>query len=361
MGNRTSAGALQERRKMRRIQPARWLALLVVALLSPSAPAAAQGGSAIGNAVIALWSSNSSTAGDIQTMNGRLFGAIVFARVLDVDKRRDTLAAEDRVLQFDLRLPGAGGRLLASFPAAAGGSPRADFITWVNANAGTLVNAFFPTSLSEATSGVDIASNNAQQFLQSIALEGSAPAQPGRRRVSEAGGLFEYESFGGGDRSGFALQGLYKIRRDISVLARYAQQNENETPSSPDVPVTATSSKSINAAVDYHPSRVINEEYDWRVGLDAHTGLFFARSTTMNFGHLDYGAGGWTSARRDFSRVRIGVGSLLGATKDRLPTSFLPDSGDVQALADAFNSRDVQNGMRPTRRSPVTRSTTRRP
>jgi hypothetical protein len=40
--------------------------------------------------------------------------------------------------------------------------------------------------------------------------------------------------------------------------------------------------------------------------------------------------------------VRIGGGTLFGATSEHVPESFLPDSGDVKSLADAFNSRGIQ-------------------
>src|SRR5262245_66217186 len=58
-------------------------AFLGGALLFSSSPAAAQGDSALGKAVVALWNGSSVTAGGLQSMHCRLFGAIVTATATD--------------------------------------------------------------------------------------------------------------------------------------------------------------------------------------------------------------------------------------------------------------------------------------
>jgi hypothetical protein len=330
------------------MKSARCFAFFVVGLLASCSPVLAQGGSAIGNAVIALWNSTSGTSGNVQTMNGRLFGAVVFARVLNGDNITSNLSAQDQVLQFEIR--DRSGRTLIAFPTGQLGTSRDAFTGWVNAHAGELMNAFFPTSLSEALAGRDVASNNSEALLQSVVLGIPTATESGsQRRASAAGGLFEYEGYTGDGRSGSGFQTLVRLPREVSIIARFAQENENESPiAGSDIPVTATSTRSINVAADYHPSRLMNQDYNWRVGVDAHTGLFFARATTMDFGTLNYGGGVWTSVQRDllsrggFRRVRIGGGTLFGATSEHVPESFLPDSGDVKSLADAFNSRGIQ-------------------
>jgi hypothetical protein len=137
------------------------------------------------------------------------------------------------------------------------------------------------------------------------------------------------------------LQGLYKTKWQVSFLARYSRQHENETPITPTIPVAETSTKSIDLAADYHPSKQLDENLDWRVGADAHAGLFVARATVMDFGSFDVGGGAWTSARKDYAHLRIGGGALLGANKSHFPVSFLPESDDVKALAEAFNDRGL--------------------
>jgi len=314
-------------------------ALVAAALLAAAAPAAAQ--SAIGNAVIALWNGTNSSTGNTQVMNGRLFGAIVFAQVQDVDNNKLNLGDRDQVQAFEIR--DRAGNTIIRFPTEQLGTSRAAFTSWVNANAAALVNAFFPTSLSESVSGRDVTANNAQQIMQSVIL--GIPTTPEgagtRRRVSEAGGLFEFEDYRGDARSGSGFQTLVRLPRQVTLLARYTQETENETPIS--VPVTATSSKSFNLAANYHPSIAINDEYDLRVGADAHGGIFVARATMLDFGTLDAGGGVWTSARKDFSRVRVAGGAMFDGTKSHVPVGLLPnEDGDVAALADAFNSRGVQ-------------------
>jgi len=310
----------------------------VVALLAGVIPASAQ--SAIGNAVIALWNSTSGTAGNLQTMNGRLFGAIVFAQVQDGDNNKLNLSDRDQVLAFEIR--DRRGNPIISFPTAQLGTSRAAFTSWVTANANALVNAFFPAGLSEAVSGRDVTSNNAQEIMQSVILgiPTTSEGRAGRRQVSEAGGLFEVEHYSGDARDGSGFQTLVRLPRQVTVLARYTQETENSAPIT--VPVTATSSKSINLTADYHPSIAINDEYDVRVGADAHGGIFVARASTLDFGTVDAGGGVWTSARKDFSRVRLAGGAMFGGTESHVPVGLLPEGGDAAALAEAFNSRGLQ-------------------
>lgn len=329
-------------------------AFLGAALLLSSSPVGAQSDSALGNAVVALWNGNSISAGSLQSMHGRLFGAIVTATVTNGDANPKNLGDLDRVLSFQVRNPLTGK--VVTFPAAAApGSTKSDFVAWVNANSKELINAFFPASLSEAVAGRDAISSNAQAFVESIVLgipTASESGAGGPRRASASGGLVEVEGFSGEARAGSGFQALVKLPRQISLLARYAQETENDSPLDDiqqRVPVTATSTKSINVAAVYHPSRLVNDEYDWRVGVDAHTGFFFAQAATLDLGSLDYGGGVWTSAQKNFlkrggfNRLHLAVGSLFGGTQSHVPLALLPsNSDDTSALAKAFNDRGVQ-------------------
>jgi len=200
---------------IRSFHAARCLALLVVALLAPTSSASAQGNSAIGDAVLALW--NGGTTNGIQTMNGRLFGGVVLAEVKKLDSDPKKLGPDDQVVRFEIGPPGRPPVL--RFPTERLGTSRDAFTKWVKDNAGTLLNIVFPTSLSQSASGTDAASNNAQQFL-GTALGISAATQAGRLRASEAGGLFESERFSGDGRSGFGFQGIYKMGGHVSLLGR---------------------------------------------------------------------------------------------------------------------------------------------
>jgi hypothetical protein len=315
---------------------AQGVAFVVAALFTSVTPAVAQ--SAIGNAVIAMWNSSSGNVGNVQTMNGRLFGAIVFAQVVDGDNNTSNLSDRDQVVAFEIR--DRRGNPIIGFPSAQLGTSRAAFTAWVTAHANELVNAFFPGSLSGAVSGIDATSNNAQQILQGAILDIPTSAEAGRRRTSEAGGLFEVEHYSGDARDGSGFQALIRLPRQVTVLTRYVQETQNTSPIT--VPVTPTSSRSINVEGDYHPSIVLNDQYEWRVGADAHGGIFVARATTIDFGTVDAGGGAWTSARKDFARVRIAGGAMFGGTKTHVPVGLLPDGGDAAAIADAFNSRGVQ-------------------
>jgi hypothetical protein len=260
----------------------------------------------------------------------RLYGGTVTAEVDNRDGQDNELGPDDRILRFEIE----GSGLKRSFPTTADTS-RDEFNRWVKANAEDLLRILFPTSLSEGASGRDAAQNHSQQFLLNTALAVTAVQQAGQPRRSEAGGLFEFEQFDGDGRSGIGLQGLYRIGgAHMSLLGRYAQQNQNEQG-----PFGATTTHAVTIATDFHPSVAVNRTLDWRVGVDARTGLLFSRASNLNFGSLDFGGGVWTSARKDFSRVRIGAGGLFQGSKSYVPSAIVGD--DLEFLATAINNRDV--------------------
>ena len=349
----------------RRIRPVRCLALLVFLLLAMSSSAVAQQKqSAIGDAILAFWGS-SITNGNTQSINGRLFGGVINAQIVNAEgDDPKKLGPNDRVLRFEIGRPGCqvlrvpAGQPEFSvvavttdpqclrFPAEQRGTSRGAFTDWVKENADKLLPILFPTSMSESASGRDAAQNHAQQFLLNTALGTAATGRPGRPRKAEAGGLVEFEQFDGDDRSGTAVQGLYRFQKiHLSLLGRYANQNENEHSISPGsgllpVPVTATKTTSYTIATDFHPSVVVNPSVDLRIWLDARSGLFFAQSA-LDFGSVDVGGGFWTSAQKDFSRVRIGVGGLVQGSKSYVPLGLLGEGDEVQFLAKAFNNGPI--------------------
>jgi len=93
----------------------------------------------------------------------------------------------------------------------------------------------------------------------------------------------------------------------------------------------------VAIGADFHPAVALGHSAV-RVGLNGRGGLIFSSTSGVTFGSMDYGGGAWTSVVKDFSRVRIGAGSILEATKSYVPTSF---AGDMTFLADAINQRPL--------------------
>jgi hypothetical protein len=125
-----------------------------------------------------------------------------------------------------------------------------------------------------------------------------------------------------------------------SLLGRYTEQNENESRLSL-VPVSATSTRSLTIAADFHPSVTVNRTLNARVGVNARGGLLVSRASTLDFGSIDYGGGVWASAGKDFSRVRIGLGGTFQGSKSHLPLALLKEWEEVEDLAREFNTREV--------------------
>jgi hypothetical protein len=149
--------------------------------------------------------------------------------------------------------------------------------------------------------------------------------------------LVEHEWFSAAGVTGNAWQGLYQLDSiPLSFHGRYARQED------------FANTKSVNVSADYHPSWSIRPALDWRVGLDARSGLFYSRSSSadpasgvspFNLGSLDVGGGVWTSTRKDFSRVRLSAATLFQGSKSYVPSSLAGDS--LAFVADAMNSRPV--------------------
>jgi hypothetical protein len=254
--------------------------------------------------------------------DGRLFGGSIAARIQNGDENGDNFSDAD-TMQF-LSIAPAGGGAGLTFP----GGNRAAFENWVQENSGAIMNILFPSSVSAGVLGRDLAQDHSQQLLLNEALE----AVQGNGGARSAGGLLEYEWFERdgslAGESGRAWRGFYQFAgTHLSVEGRYAQQNAD------------VNTRSTTAGVAYRPSIELNPELDWRVGLDARTTLLYSSSRALDLGTIDLGAGAWTSARKDFARVRVGGGAVFQGTKSHVP-SFLAGDG-YSFLADAINDRGL--------------------
>jgi hypothetical protein len=298
----------------------RFLSIGLLALVVGASPASAQTDDAIARAVLAL---RGIPVGGVLPIGGRLFGgSIVNTTIVNGDG--DPLDFTDSdFIQFTIEST-RGPQRSVFCP-----GNRTEFEACVRANAGDLRAILFPGSLSASVGGADAAIHYSQQFLLTTAFGMTTASEGGRLRRAEIGGLFEHEWYSGGDGGGGrAWQGLYQFSDiPLSVQGRYAQQND------------VINTKSTLATVDYHPSVEINPAVEWRLGATARTGVLYAHSSAMDLGSFDLGGGVWTSARKDFSRVRVGGGALLQGSKSYLPAGFAGD--DFDFLAEAINDTAI--------------------
>jgi len=313
------------------VQPLRRALILVAVILAAAAPARAQ--DSLGDAILALW--NSVPDGKNRVVDAALFGAKVHIIVDGGDRALDKKSLRDTDYVSDFSIQRNGQTLTFA------GTGK-DFKQFVHDKAQQLVSQYlFPTSISESVSAKDAAQNQAQQFLLNTAIAVAAARETGRQTRAGTGGLFEVENLSSSDaalgisRSTLAFQGLYRIQgAHLSVTGRYSQQLEDTTERT-----SSTLTRSLSLATDFHPSVVVNDSLDLRIGIDARSGVLITRASTLNFGSIDYGGGVWTSARKDFSRVRIGVGSLLQASKSYVPGSY--GGEDLQMLATTINQSAI--------------------
>jgi hypothetical protein len=196
-------------------------------------------------------------------------------------------------------------------------------------NTRTLIDILFPGSLSASLAGRDLSQLFAHQFLQTTAFGMTAVSEAGKVQRAEVGGLAEHEWYTSADGySGRAWQGLYQFNGTaLSIAGRYAQQDD------------ALRTRSTSVAADFHPSVGIGANDAWRVGLTAHTSLSYSRSTDLDLGSIDVGAGAWSSVQHDFSRVRIGAGGIFQGTKTRVPLAIAGD--ELEFLAQVLNERGI--------------------
>jgi hypothetical protein len=300
--------------------------VLVSALLISAAPAFAQ--NSIGDAVLALWSGAGDAA--VQTVDGRLFGGSIQATVRNLDGRADRLGAADEVPEFRI----SRGTTALVFPGALDPS-RDAFNRWVDANASGILALLFPSSISESLTGRDTAQSHSEQFLLTTALAATSARRSAAIDRVAAGGLFEFEQLSTPGQSGRAWQGLYRLDGiHTSLQGRVTQQKENVGA------LRQTGTNSFTASADYHPSLALAAPgFDVRLGVDARGGVLYAHGDTLDFGTIDLGGGVWSSATKDFEKVRVSGAALVQGSKSLAPTGLVGD--DLRFLADAVNDRGV--------------------
>ena len=305
--------------------------LPIVALLATPSLFAQESGS-LAKALLALRTLN----GNVSTINGRLYNGRIDSSITHLGGTVNEVLAGDAIA---FTVSDRSGRLPSVSCGTASAPLRKDsFDACVRANVDPIVKILFPASLSLAASGKNAGQNHSQLFLLTTALGLATPTGESRRR-SDIGGLVEHEWFSDESLSGHAWQGLFQFNRiPLSVHGRYARQQD------------AVDTGSLTASVDYHPSWVIDATnlLEWRVGFDARSSIIYSRSSSLDsgpgispldLGSFDVGGGVWTSARKDFSRVRVSGATLFQGTKSQMPASLAGD--DLGFVAQAMNQSPV--------------------
>jgi hypothetical protein len=284
---------------------------IAVAAATPATAQTPASLSGLGDVILQL--ARSTPTASQQRILDQLFSGRIDATIVDADGNNTNFEGTDLIL-FALSPVSRNG-----VPVTTTGT-RADFNRFVEANADAILAILFPGSLTESTSGIDVAQGHAQTFLLSTAL-----AAGSRGAI---GGRIEFESFEVEGGSGKSIQGLYRMR-DIAIEGRYAQLSNS------------LSTKSTNVGVNYHPSWVRGDsENEVRVGGDGYFNALFSRSRSLDLGSFDYGAGVWASGRRSFEKVSLSFGGVLLGSKTYIPLGLIGD--DFELVARSFNDRSMR-------------------
>jgi hypothetical protein len=310
------------------------LCLVAAAGLLAAAPAAFAQGSTFSQAVLSLPSRRTPAGREVD--DARLFAGRIRAVITDqtgiVDDFDDADLIAFRIVPRDASIPTPSG---VGFTRDFVGT-RVQFEEWARANAADLLRVLFPAGLSSGAAGRDVAGFYAQQFMLTTILDTDETQTRGR---FGAGGLFESEWLrrdgrASGD-SGWGIQGVYGLSHTMSLQARFGRQQES-------LRTTAT-----NVAFDYHPFIERGTTTKIRVGTSMRGGFLYSSSRSasalepdpLRVGSIDYGGGGWASARRRFSQLTVGGGAMLQATKSYTPPG--EDGTFRNAFANALNDRGV--------------------
>jgi hypothetical protein len=248
------------------------------------------------------------TIGNITTINGNIYGGVIRTTVVDRDQNDQNFTNADlAVLSLASRRAGA--------PAAVNCTGNRDELeACLRSRLTDVMTILFPTSLAESVSGRDPAIAGAQESLAISALANATVSEQGKLRRSDVGGLAEFEWFDVGETDGGrAWQGFYRMKSaPVAFRGRYAVMRQD-----------TLTTKSFMASMGVHPSVKLSDGAQWRIGVDARSGLLVSTSSALNLGTIDVGAGAWTSAAKDFSRVRIGGGASFQGSHSWVPTALV--------------------------------------
>ena len=248
-----------------------------------------------------------------QRIADQLFSGLIDATIVDNDGNNTNFEDGDLVL-FGL------APVSRNLPGLVFTGNRGAFNDFVEANADEILAILFPGSLTESTSGIDIAQSHSQAFLVSTALAA------GMR--GNIGGRVEYENFDVDGASGNSIQGLFRLR-SVAVEGRYAQLSDT------------LRTKSTNIGVNFHPSYARgNSEDEVRVGGDGYFNILYSSSRALDLGSMDYGAGVWAAGRKGLQNASLSVGAILLGSKTYIPLGLIGD--DFEFVAQALNDRTLR-------------------
>jgi hypothetical protein len=170
--------------------------------------------------------------------------------------------------------------------------------------------------------GSDIARQHSQQFLIDKVLSD-------KFQKYKLGGLLEYEWFEVDGILGDAYQGIvYFDNIYFAVRGRYATLNDN------------LGTDSWSFGLDFFPYVTIeNGALDFTTGINVFINGLYSHSRAIDLGVMDGGLGFWASAKKDFSRVRIGAGGIFQGSKSYIPDFVIND--EFRFMADVVNRRDL--------------------
>lgn len=292
-----------------------------------------------------------------QYNDARLFDGLVTAKINDNNGNNNDFDRNSDTIVFRVRP--RDGITLKNGPTGEGfdrdfaqPKTRTDFENWAKDHTADLLKVLFPSGLAAAVSGRNVSTLYSQQLFFNTMLDTSVGEE---RRQRPSAALFETEWINvdktidptGGDKTPYALQGLYAFTPMLSVQARYSTLPR------------ALSTTATSAAVDFHP---FIERGDYRDSVLVRAGglgrFGFIYSSTEPFPNtpvtftksiplplFDYSGGGWASVMRSVGPVLVGGASLFQITKHQALALDSQEGQFVRMLVDAINDRGLEYDM----------------
>jgi hypothetical protein len=301
----------------------RRLSLALVLLPLGVSPVLAQTSNGFADALFAL---RRLQRENVTKIDGRLYGGLIDSSIYQGDGNNDTFTERDFIV-FSLS-SNRGPQQSVDVPRRSVNctGTRSQFEDCLIRNASDVLAILFPRSMSESVSGLDAAHYQAQQSLLVSALGSVTSSEGGRLKRSDIGGLVEYEWFVDDEAgNGRAWQGFYRLKGGpVSIRGRFAELRQD-----------ALTTRSATVALGVHPSFEISKAAQWRAGVDLRSGLLYSRSSALDLGSLDFGGGVWTSAAKDFARLRIGGAGVFQGSRSYVPPTLV--GRDLEFLARTYN------------------------
>lgn len=277
---------------------------------------------------------NVTTKSGVSSADAFINGANVMGVWNDLNNDGDFDASETL---SSLNIYNRDGALILSAPASV--SSRDQLEAWAEANAEAILNAIFPSGVSEITGATDDNMMASATVAQNLFTKTLAKGQGAQQLSSEVKAQVEYLDLEVNDNSGSAA----------SMVLGYSKEADSGMNFSLIVPYRYTSmkddidSKSHFVGLDLALKYPVKKwaKGDWKVGGAVFGSAYYLKTDTIeNSGNLKYGGGLFTSVTNNLGFGTLGVGVDYRIAKAYLPSSMNSDNIFMEKAVDYVNDLD---------------------